>query len=422
MLELIKNHSIVYFDGVKATGNFPYCKIELTGKWDPVRFSQYDYIGADYLISPALLRRLKDTVPELYSLSSDALLKLAVEVSDSDPFYCSGVLVYSNQPAELPSPQAVEPGAQSALNLSHINHSMVSIVIPTRNGGGILKKCVDSILNKTSYKNYEIILIDNQSDDALTLSLLKQYSKLDKIRVLEYDRPFNYSAINNFAVEYANGSVLGLLNDDVEVISDDWLSHMLHWLSQPGSGCVGAKLLYPDGRIQHAGVITGVAGTANHEYKFYSHDYTGDGRRLQTTRRASAVTAACLLIKKSLYQQVGGLNEQHLPVAFNDVDLCLKVKLAGYHNIWVAEAVLYHHESVSRGKDVTPQQKARARGEVAYMRQQWQTHKQVDAYWHPWLSGKSTSPKISWVNVFKAGVPKLINLPSIRKKLYAEIF
>lgn len=263
---------------------------------------------------------------------------------------------------------------------------LVSIIIPTRNGLQHLRPCVESILSKTKYSAFEIIIMDNQSDETATLNYLNNLNNHNKIKVLPYAYPFNYSAINNEAVKHAQGEIVCLLNNDTEVIEEDWLNEMVSQLLRPGVGVVGAKLLYSDGSVQHGGVAVGPGGCADHLHHRLASEEPGYCLRAQCVQELSAVTAACLLTHKSLFEKLGGLDAQHLPVAFNDVDYCLRVQEEGCTIIWSPHAVLYHHESVSRGKDVSPQQKARAQSELNYMRSRWREKLQHDPYYNPNLS------------------------------------
>jgi GT2 family glycosyltransferase len=251
---------------------------------------------------------------------------------------------------------------------------LVSLIIPTRNGHDILKQAINSIVEKTSYQNYEIIIVDNQSDCQKTLDYLSYLTKRHKtVRVVPYDLPFNYSAINNFAVDHANGEILGFINNDVEVISKNWLTEMVSHALRANIGCVGAKLYYANNTLQHAGVIVGMHGCAGHSHKFYKRASLGYFERLIHVQNYSAVTAACLLIRKEVFKQVAGFDEQNLTIAFNDIDLCLKVKNLNLHNLWTPHAELYHHESISRGVDTKPEQIERANKEIEYMHNAWNT-------------------------------------------------
>lgn len=264
---------------------------------------------------------------------------------------------------------------------------LVSIIIPTRDHLNVLRATVESILGRTMYGNFELIVVDNGSVEADTLEWFGQIEGSDRrVRVLRDARPFNYSALNNAAVAQSRGEIVALVNDDVEVIAPDWLSEMVALAQRPGVGCVGAKLYYPDGRIQHAGVVIGLGGVAGHGHLLYPGEHAGYFCRLKLRQNYSAVTAACLVIKREIFDAVGGLNESELTVAFSDIDLCLKVRAAGYNNVWTPWAELYHHESASRGHEDTPEKRARFRREVDYMKRRWKTHDFADPAYNPNLA------------------------------------
>ena len=248
---------------------------------------------------------------------------------------------------------------------------LVSLVIPTKNAWELVKACIDSIREKSIYENYEILLIDNGSDEIDSIRYFETLEDLPEVRVLNYPGPFNYSAINNFGVKHARGEVVGLINNDIEVISPEWLTYMVGHVMREDIGCVGAKLLYSDDRIQHAGVVLGYGGGAGHAHKYFPRFHPGYLKRLAATQNYSAVTAACLLVKRSHFGAVGGLNEENLAVAFNDVDFCLRVRELGVRNLYCAEAELYHHESVSRGLDISPEKAARFNSELEYLQTKW---------------------------------------------------
>lgn len=248
---------------------------------------------------------------------------------------------------------------------------LVSLVIPTRNAAALVRQCIESIQRKTSYPRYEIILVDNGSDDPVALDYFRQLEEQPGIRVVRDDRPFNYSALNNEAVELASGEFVGLINNDIEVISPDWLSEMVGIALQPGVGAVGARLWYPDMRLQHGGVILGIGGVAGHSHKRFQAGDPGHFQRATLIQSLSAVTAACMVVRKEIYQSVGGLDEENLKVAYNDIDFCLRVREAGYRNVWTPYAELFHHESATRGDDAAPERKARHDGEVRYMLERW---------------------------------------------------
>ncbi|MGU5731246.1 glycosyltransferase [Aeromonas jandaei] len=244
---------------------------------------------------------------------------------------------------------------------------LVSIIIPTRNAVSLLKQCIDSVFNKTSYKNYEIIIVDNGSDEKESLDYLSLLKENSNISVIRDDGDFNFSRLNNIAVNNAKGEVICLMNNDIEIVSPDWLDEMVSHALRPGVGAVGAKLLYPNDTVQHAGVILGLGGIAGHAHLGLHRDDPGYFGRASLVQNYIAVTAACLVVKKSIYQEVGGLNEVHFSVAFNDVDFCIRVHDAGYRNVWTPFAELYHHESATRGNDMSPDKVERFKREIAAM-------------------------------------------------------
>lgn len=250
---------------------------------------------------------------------------------------------------------------------------LVSLVIPTYNGYEITKQAIDSIIKKSTYRNFEILLVDNNSNDPDALNYFDEIDNHEQVRVLRYPFPFNYSAINNFAVEQAKGTIIGLINNDVEVISQEWLCEMVSHAIRKDVGCVGAMLYYHNDTIQHAGAIIGIGGVAGHSHKHFKKGDCGYFSRLKIVQNVSAVTAACLLVKKDIFDEVNGLNEQDLKVAFNDIDFCLKVQDAGYRNVWTPYAELYHYESISRGAEDNPEKVARFNKEVDYMKKHWKT-------------------------------------------------
>ncbi|MCK9752059.1 glycosyltransferase family 2 protein [Pseudomonas syringae pv. syringae] len=263
---------------------------------------------------------------------------------------------------------------------------LVSLIIPTRNAHGLVKQCVESIRHKTLYSNYEIILVDNGSDDPQSLQYFEMLSRLTGVTVLRDDGEFNYSALNNNAVEHAKGELIGLINNDIEVINPEWLDEMVSLALQPNAGAIGARLWYPDERLQHGGVIMGPLTLAGHAHKMLPRGHHGYFGRASLIQNMSAVTAACLVVKKSVFQEVGGLNAKDLKIAFNDVDLCLKIMQAGYQNIWTPNADLYHHESATRGFEDTPEKIKRFISEVEYMQNKWRAIIKHDPYYNPNLT------------------------------------
>ncbi|HYF49582.1 MAG TPA: glycosyltransferase family 2 protein [Planctomycetota bacterium] len=255
---------------------------------------------------------------------------------------------------------------------------LVSILIPFRDKAELLERCVRSIREKTSYRNYEFILIDNGSQTAEMKSLLEREARQPNTRVLRIDEPFNFSRLNNLAAKEAKGEHLLLLNNDTEAIDGEWLSAMLEHSQRPEVGAVGAKLLYPDNRVQHAGVIIGIGEVAGHSHRMVPAEDPGYFGILQMIRNYSAVTGACLMTKKKIYEELGGLNETDLAVAYNDVDYCLRLRQRGLLIVYTPYAKLYHHESVSRGFTNNPR-------ESGYMCRRWAKYFN-DPYYNPNLN------------------------------------
>ena len=273
----------------------------------------------------------------------------------------------------------IEAGALPGFNRVRYQHAaspMVSIIVPTRDQLPMLNGLIDSLLSKTSYLHYEVLIVDNQSTEPAACAYLDGIAALDsaQLRVLRYPHPFNYSAINNFAAAQARGEYLVLLNNDTAVLHEDWLEALLNHAQRPEVGIVGAKLHYPDGRIQHGGVVLGLHGPADHPFINQPMEANGYMHRLQVDQNYTAVTAACLMIRKSVYMEVGGLDEHDFKVSYNDVDLCLKAHRAGYLTVWTPWARLMHVGSVSQTQVDTSAQEAKIRrfqDEQAAMYRKW---------------------------------------------------
>lgn len=246
---------------------------------------------------------------------------------------------------------------------------LVSILIPNKDQVDTLDKCLRSIEERTDYDNYEIIIIENNSTEQKTFDYYNQICN-DKIRVVYWKKEFNYSAINNFGVDQAKGEYLLLLNNDMEVISRDWMSELLGHCQRPEVGAVGARLYYPDDTVQHAGIIIGIGGVAGSVFVGMKRGYTGYMHRAAIQQDLSAVTAACMMIKRSVFEEAGRLEEQ-LKVAFNDVDLCLKIRKNGYLIVYDPYVELYHYESKTRGAEDTKEKVRRFQSEIEYMRCHW---------------------------------------------------
>lgn len=259
----------------------------------------------------------------------------------------------------------------------------VSIIIPTRDHGDDVDLCLTSIFEKSTYPDFEVVLLDNGSHDAQSLRVFGRWAERypERVKLVAHDVPFNFSAINNYAAAHASGTYLLFLNNDTEVVSPDWIEAMVEQGQRPSIGAVGAKLLYDDGTVQHAGVIVGLGGVAGHSHKNLAADEPGYFYTLQTVNNYSAVTGACMLVRREVFEHVGRFDER-LAIAFNDVDLCLRIRAAGYRNVYLPHVVLYHHESKSRGYEDTPEKQARFLSEQRLMHERWNTDTEPDPHYN----------------------------------------
>jgi len=275
---------------------------------------------------------------------------------------------------------------------------LVSVVVPTRDRGDLVAQCAEGVLKKTAYAPLELLIVDNGSQEPATHALFERLKADPRVRILDAPGPFNFSALNNLAAAEARGEVLVLLNNDISMIGPRWLDEMVAQAIRPNVGAVGAKLYYPDDTLQHAGVVLGVGDVAErvagHLYAGAGSNHPGYQGHLVLARNVSAVTAACLAMRKDVYESVGGMDAENLPVAFNDVDLCLKVRVAGYDIVWTPHAELYHHESASRGSDLAPEAAARFQGEVRTMRERWAPVLDADPFYGPVFDRRFTNYRL----------------------------
>jgi GT2 family glycosyltransferase len=269
----------------------------------------------------------------------------------------------------------VEPGNLPFYYRVHrklLANPLISILIPFHDQPEYLEKCITAILERSTYGHFEVLGISNNSKQPQTFDQMQALLAKDtRVRFVEYNRPFNFSAINNFGASQSSGEHLVLMNNDIEVISPDWIEALLEHSQRPEVAAVGGKLYYPDLTIQHAGVIVGIGGFAGHSHKYFPKESPGYFNRLFCTQNVSAVTAALLMVKRSCYEEVGGLDEEHLGVALNDVDFCLKLREKGYLNVFTPYAEALHHESLTRGYEDTPEKKTRFRREVDCFKEKW---------------------------------------------------
>lgn len=273
---------------------------------------------------------------------------------------------------------------------------LVSIIVPTRNGVGMLRRCIDSVFDKTTYRPFELIVMDNGTDEPASLEYLDGLERQQHCTVLRDTRPFNYAALNNAAAERARGEFLLLLNNDTEVITPEWLDEMVRWGVRPGIGTVGAKLLYEDGTLQHGGLVLGIGGIAGHSHKAFPGDSPGYFGRLQIAHQVGGNTGACLLVRRSVYLEHGGLDAKNLKVSYNDVDFCIRLARSGLRHIWTPFAVLSHYESKSRGSDEAPGNRGRAARERHYMRWRWRSDLEYDPAYSSNLTNGTQDFGLAW--------------------------
>ena len=263
---------------------------------------------------------------------------------------------------------------------------LISIIIPNKDHAADLKKCIGSILNLSTYRNFEIVIVENNSVEAETLAYYEELRQDENIRVIIWKDKFNFSAINNFGFQHTHGEYILLLNNDIEVITPDWLEEMLMFAQRVDVGAVGAMLYYPDDTIQHAGVILGIGGVAGHAHKNLRKGKPGYMGRASFAQNLSAVTAACMMIPRHVFIELNGFDET-FAVAFNDVDLCMRIRRAGYLIVFTPYAELYHYESKSRGMENTAEKRKRFQSEVLRFMGKWKRELEAgDPYYNPNLT------------------------------------
>jgi O-antigen biosynthesis protein len=373
--------------------------------------------GRAVVFRRSVLQRL--TVPEADDLD-DAVYDLALQAivtTGRDPLHCPGILVHvAGDPAATPKARslylsgsarraAVEAFVARRLSLSgavvegpdsrgflRLSHPMpdplplVSIIIPTRDRKDLLEVCIDSLDRATNYHNKEIIILDNDSEEAVTKTYFATLSQRPDVRIIPAPGPFNYPRLINLGASQARGEILMTLNNDIEAFEPDWLNEMVSQVSRPGVGVVGCLLLYPDRSVQHAGVIIGLSGVAGHMYADAEPDDPGHAGRILVTQDLSAVTGACQVMRRSLFDRLGGLDERQLAVAYNDIDFCLRVREAGLRIIYTPHARLLHRHSASRGSDIRSERLASFTWEREYMRTRWSHVIFDDPFFNPNLS------------------------------------
>lgn len=344
-------------------------------QWNAELFRHFDYLSGACIVQtdPQTLVGLSASSEPNWMVQ---LVASALEGGQGVPLHIPHML-HHRRARPMPHVPAAPAVTAAALPL-------VTVIVPTRNRHDLLRTCIDGLAH-TDYPAIELIVVDNGSDDHATLAYLETLDASCH-RVLRAPGPFNFSTLNNRAAREAKGELLCLLNNDIEVIAPDWLRIMAHQALRPEVGAVGARLLYPDGRIQHAGVVMGVGGGAAHAHRLLHPDEQGYFHRHALPQFVSAVTAACLVVQRTCFEAVGGLDEANFAVAFNDVDLCMRLNQRGWQSFYEPRATLIHHESVSRGFDRDQVGAARLAGELAALQRRWGTAEAVDPYHHPQLN------------------------------------
>jgi GT2 family glycosyltransferase len=408
---------IVYWDCDEATSGVrrdPWIK----GGWDPLLYLARDSLSGACALHAAAVREAAALLGELEEkpirdepLDEETLAALAMEMVCTQPAPAHVPLILTHRGARQthlvpfwprlvarrwPDPVAVfESTVVSSFHRvvppSPQSWPAVSIIIPTRDKVELLSACFDGLARLRYPGACEIIVVDNGTTEPEALRLMAMREAEGIIRVIRDDGPFNFAGLNNRAAEQATGDVLCLLNNDVEARDGDWLATMVRHAVRPDIGAVGALLLYPDGSVQHAGVAIGTGGAAGHLARGIMPDDPAYFAWHGVTRSVSAVTAACLVVRREAYLKVGGLDDEAFAVAFNDVDFCLRLRRQGMRNVFVAQSCLVHHESVSRGKDHAPANLARFTGELARFRERWGSEEYEDPHYSP-LFSRSAEP------------------------------
>lgn len=362
---------IIYSDSDKIDGSNVRFSPNFKPGWNRLLLEEYDYLTRPVFFHTSSAR-LHKLIPGQTCNQRDLALLLSEEIQSTKIRHIPHILCHCHERQQdeniITKPEITKPITKE------IEPSLVSIIIPTKNNHTILERAIAS-LSKTDYLNTELLIVDNGSNDETTISYLNSLQKSGKIKVLNYNQPFNYSAINNYAVQHAAGNVFCFLNDDIEIITSSWLTKLLEFSIRQTTGAVGPMLLYPDNTIQQAGIMLGNSafnsgGLACHAFSGHHKDYAGPNNRLRYPQYVSAVTGACLVVRKNVFEEVDGFDTK-LSVTMNDVDLCLRIKEKGYNNVLVPTVSLYHYESASRGKDDNHIKEVRSSQEVLYMRKKW---------------------------------------------------
>ena len=381
-------------------------------QWNAELILALDYVSHAYAIAAPVARAASEISPDLADCVGYALLLAAVSRADVSVRHIAHVLCHlpdtieyndSNARLRAVSRHIATDGGHAELGPFETvrvrwplpdTPPPVTIIIPTRDKVELMKVCIGSLLCNTIYPKYDIIIVDNGSVEQKTHDWFEHISNDSRVSILKYDYPYNYSAINNFAEYHADGKYICLLNNDTEIIEGAWLNELMRYAVRPNVGAVGPKLLYGDGSIQHAGVVIGLGGAAGHAHRGLPDQQPGYFAQAHCAHYASAVTAACLVVERAKFEAVGGLDATDLQIAYNDVDFCLKLGQKGWSSVYAPQAVMIHHESKSRGQDMSPLHIERYKRELAILRSRWNTSSTVDPMHHLHLDRTSETYRI----------------------------
>lgn len=388
--QLVNDYDLIYFDNDQTDDDGKYTSPMFKPDWSRDTLLGVNYIGNCIIIKTKILKKIKQQQWNLYEILLN-LIDKDLKIKHIPCIMYHDKTTIRNEKKTLEEyiknnkiDACVKKNTDGITNTVIYNlkdKPLISIIIPTKDHADILEQCLSSIYKKSTYKNYEIIVIDNNSEEQETFDLLKEYDKKKNFKYKRIECEFNYSYLNNEAAKLAKGKYIVLLNNDIEVISPNWLEIMVGYASRKHIGTVGVKLLFPDNTIQHAGIIMGKGGLAGHAHYGKNKDYISPQYELKIPYDVSACTAACLMVEKKKFKEVDGLEEK-LKVAFNDVDFNLKLLDKGYNNVFLPNVELYHYESKSRGLDTTPEKQKRFIQEWSLINDKWKKYIDEDPYYN----------------------------------------
>jgi GT2 family glycosyltransferase len=377
--------------------------------WDPELQQAGDLLGRLLVLRGDTLRRIDLPTDTSGSDWFQELGERAAAACRPDRIHHIAAILYhriaekrpvaTDPPGQSEHDYRIDAGSGPSARWKRVRHAipvvppMVTLIVPTRDRANLLRTCADGLLNRTDYPNIELLIINNDTQEPDAIKLLRTFEADERVRILSLPGPFNWSSLNNAGAHAARGDILVLLNNDIAILHNNWLGELVSHALRPEIGAVGAKLLYPDGTLQHAGLVIDTDGAAKHILRYAPADTECLNGVLQVARSVSAVTGACLAVRRNTFFEVGGFDES-LAVACNDVDFCLRLRAHGYRNVWTPFAVLEHREMASRGPDSTPAMRARAASEINRLSRDWGSTIFVDPYFNPNLVLMDEQPRI----------------------------